>query len=251
MAYRTDSDLEFLSQCSDEDFNDLVYCLTHDKDGSTRLTEELTMTEAYKKYNPSHSMYWKEIAAEIQCFGANSFVTLIRGGKGVLYKEVLCDVCDKMKVNCNKNSNVERIENALLSKVLEDALEKMSSDEIKQLATEIGIKNTQNITKQALLGSFQIIFKMGGFKSYQLTVIIVNAILKVLIGRGLSVAGNVVLTRTLSILTGPIGLAITGLWTAIDIAGPAYRITIPAVIQVAALRQKVLYANTADEISFS
>jgi UPF0174 protein HP_1588 len=251
MAYRTDSDLEFLSQCSDEDFNDLVYCLTHDKDGSTRLTEELTMTEAYKKYNPSHSMYWKEIAAEIQCFGANSFVTLIRGGKGVLYKEVLCDVCDKMKVNYNKNSNVERIENALLSKVLEDALEKMSSDEIKQLATEIGIKNTQNITKQALLGSFQIIFKMGGFKSYQLTVIIVNAILKVLIGRGLSVAGNVVLTRTLSILTGPIGLAITGLWTAIDIAGPAYRITIPAVIQVAALRQKVLYANTADEISFS
>lgn len=209
------------------------------------------MTEAYKKYNPSHSMYWKEIAAEIQCFGANSFVTLIRGGKGVLYKEVLCDVCDKMKVNYNKNSNVERIENALLSKVLEDALEKMSSDEIKQLATEIGIKNTQNITKQALLGSFQIIFKMGGFKSYQLTVIIVNAILKVLIGRGLSVAGNVVLTRTLSILTGPIGLAITGLWTAIDIAGPAYRITIPAVIQVAALRQKVLYANTADEISFS
>ena len=156
-----------------------------------------------------------------------------------------------MKVNYNKDSNVERIENALLSKVLEDALEKMSSDEIKQLATEIGIKNTQNITKQALLGSFQIIFKMGGFKSYQLTVIIVNAILKVLIGRGLSVAGNAVLTRTLSILTGPIGLAITGLWTAIDIAGPAYRITIPAVIQVAALRQKVLYANTADEISFS
>lgn len=215
------------------------------------MTEELTMTEAYKKYNPSHSMYWKEIAAEIQCFGANSLVTLIRGGKGVLYKEVLCDVCDKMKVNYNKDSNVERIENALLSKVLEDALEKMSSDEIKQLATEIGIKNTQNITKQALLGSFQIIFKMGGFKSYQLTVIIVNAILKVLIGRGLSVAGNAVLTRTLSILTGPIGLAITGLWTAIDIAGPAYRITIPAVIQVAALRQKVLYANTADEISFS
>lgn len=52
MAYRTDYDLEFLSQCSSEDLNDLVYCLTHDKDGSTRLTEELTMTESYKKYYP-------------------------------------------------------------------------------------------------------------------------------------------------------------------------------------------------------
>lgn len=251
MAYRTDSDLEFLSQCSDEDLNDLVYCLTHDKDGSSRFTEELTKTKAYKKYNPSHSMYWKEIAAEIQCFGANSLFTLISGGKGALYKKVLCDVCDKMKVNYNKNSNVERIENALLSKVLEDALEKMSSNEIKQLATEIGIKNTQNITKQALLASFQTIFKMGGFKSYQLTLIVVNAILKALIGRGLSLAGNAALTRTVAVLSGPIGWIITGLWTAIDIAGPAYRVTIPAVIQVAALRQKVLYANTANEISFS
>lgn len=251
MAYRTDYDLEFLSQCSSEDLNDLVYCLTHDKDGSTRLTEELTMTESYKKYYPNHNMYWEEIAAEIQCFGANTFATLIRGGKGVLYKEVLCDVCDKMKVNYNKNSNVERIENALLSKVLDDALEKMSSDEMKELATELGIKNTETIGKQMLLASFQAIFKAGRFKSYQLTVTVVNAILKALIGRGLSMAGNAALTRLMSILTGPIGWAITGLWTTIDIAGTAYRVTIPAVIQVAALRQKVLYANTADEISFS
>ena len=64
-------------------------------------------------------------------------------------------------------------------------------------------------------------------------------------------AGNAALTRLMSILTGPIGWAITGLWTAIDIAGTAYRVTIPAVIQVAALRQKVLYANTTDEISSS
>lgn len=251
MAYRTDYDLEFLSQCSSEDLNDLVYCLTHDKDGSTRLTEELTMTESYKKYYPNHNMYWEEIAAEIQCFGANTFATLIRGGKGVLYKEVLCDVCDKMKVNYNKKSDVARIENALLSKVLDDALEKMSSDEMKELATELGIKNTETIGKQMLLASFQAIFKAGGFKSYQLTVTVVNAILKALIGRGLSMAGNAALTRLMSILTGPIGWAITGLWTAIDIAGTAYRVTIPAVIQVAALRQKVLYANTTDEISSS
>jgi len=33
MAYRYDPDLEFLSKCTDEDLNDLVYCLTHDKDG--------------------------------------------------------------------------------------------------------------------------------------------------------------------------------------------------------------------------
>ncbi|WP_118867296.1 DUF3944 domain-containing protein [Haemophilus haemolyticus] len=249
MAYRYDPDLEFLSKCTDEDLNDLVYCLTHDKDGSKRLTEELTLSDSYKKHYPYHSLYWEEIAAEIQCFGGNTFANMFRGGKGVLYKEVLCDVCDKMKVNYNKNSPVERIENGLISKVLEDSLEKMSPDEIRRLATELGIKNTQNITKQVLLGSFQTIFRAGGFKSYQLTVIVVNAVLKALIGRGLSFAGNAAATRVFAVLSGPIGWVITGLWTAFDIAGAAYRVTIPAVIQVAALRQKILYANTADEIS--
>lgn len=249
MAYRYDPDLEFLSKCTDEDLNDLVYCLTHDKDGSKRLTEELTLSDAYKKHYPYHSLYWEEIAAEIQCFGGNTFANMFRGGKGVLYKEVLCDVCDKMKVNYNKNSPVGRIESGLISKVLEDSLEKMSPDEIRRLATELGIKNTQNITKQVLLGSFQTIFRAGGFKSYQLTVIVVNAVLKALIGRGLSFAGNAAATRVFAVLSGPIGWVITGLWTAFDIAGAAYRVTIPAVIQVAALRQKILYANTANEIS--
>lgn len=250
MAYRYDPDLEFLSKCTDKDLEDLVYCLTHDKDGSKRLTEELTLSDAYKTHKPRHSLYWEEIAAEIQCFGGNTFANIFRGGKGVLYKEVLCDVCDKMKVNYNKNSTADRIEDALLSKILEDSLEKMSPDEIRQLATELGIQNTQNITKQVLLGSFQTIFRAGGFKSYQLTVIVVNAVLKALIGRGLSFAGNAAATRVFAVLSGPIGWVITGLWTAFDIAGAAYRVTIPAVIQVAALRQKILYANTADEISF-
>ncbi|MUU32146.1 hypothetical protein F7210_07185, partial [Helicobacter pylori] len=39
-------------------------------------------------------------------------------------------------------------------------------------------------------------------------------------------------------LTGPVGWIITGVWTAIDIAGPAYRVTIPACIVVTTLRLK-------------
>ncbi|HCH0928890.1 TPA: DUF3944 domain-containing protein, partial [Vibrio parahaemolyticus] len=42
MAYRYDSDLEFLGAIKSEDLSDLVYCLTHDKDGEERFTEELT-----------------------------------------------------------------------------------------------------------------------------------------------------------------------------------------------------------------
>lgn len=251
MAYHYDTDLEFLGQMKSEDLNDLVYCLTHDKDGSVRYTEELTTNDLYKQHYPDHEKYWQLIAAEIQCFGANTFMTVFRGGKGVEYKEILMDVCDKMKVNYNKNSSVEKIERNLLMKILEDALEKMSPEELRELAEATGVKNTSGIMAETMVGVFQAAFRMGGFKSYQLTLIVVNAISRALIGRGLTFAGNAALTRTMAILTGPIGWVITGLWTAIDVAGAAYRVTIPAVIQVAALRQKHLYEQEEKDVSFA
>jgi hypothetical protein len=235
MAYRHDPDLEFLDSLSSEELNDLVYLLTHDKDGERRLTESLTQEDNYKKHYPDHKQYWKEIAAEIQCFGGNTFANMFRGG-GVPYKEVLCDVCDKMKVNYNKDSSTKKIEQNLLMKILEDALEKMSAEEIAKLGKELGLENTSKLTSQGLTAIFLAVFRAGGFKSYQLTVIIVNAVLTAIFNRGLTLGGNVLLTRTASILTGPIGWIITGLWTMVDIAGPAYRVTIPAVIQIAYLR---------------
>jgi len=219
MAYREDSDLEFLGQMKSEDLNDLVYCLTHDKDGEVRYTEELTNNELYKRFYPDHHQYWKEIAAEIQCFGANSFV--------------------------------EKIENNMLMKIIADSLEKMSPEELRKLAESVGLKNTDGITAEVLTGTFQAAFVAGGFMSYQITLIVVNAVAKLLIGRGLSVAGNAALTRVMAAFAGPIGWVLTGLWTAIDIAGPAYRVTIPAVIQVAALRKKYLVGDAATDEPFA
>ncbi|AKE08965.1 DUF3944 domain-containing protein [Serratia liquefaciens] len=246
MAYRYDEDLEFLSKCSDEDLNGLVDCLIYDKDGETRWTEELSSNENYKRYKPQHSKYWRDIAAEIQCFGGNTVATMFRGGKGVEYREVLTDVCDKMKVNYNSKSSIENIEQCLMLKVLNDAFEKMSAEELKDFAREIGVKNLDGLTAKGLVSAFQIIFKAGGFKSYKLTLIIANAILKALIGRGLSFGGNILLTRSMAILTGPIGWALTALWTLIDAGGAAYRVTIPAVIQVAALRSQVSNAGSEE-----
>ena len=60
--------------------------------------------------------------------------------------------------------------------------------------------------------------------------------IKALFGRGLSLVANAWLTKIASILTGPIGWAITAIWTSADMAGPAYRVTIPTIIQVIYLR---------------
>ena len=237
MAYRNDNDLLFLKDIKSDDLNDLVYCLTHDTDGSSRLTEELTVNDKYKTHNPDHNKYWELIAAEIQCFGANTFVTMFRGGKGVFYREVLMDVCDKLKVNYSKDAKTAFIEDNLLLKILRDSLEKMSPEDLKALAKELNISDL-NCSAEVLLGAFQTIFRAGGFKSYQLTLIIANAISRALFGKGLTFAANASLTKTMSILTGPVGWAITGAWTLMDIAGPAFRVTLPAIIQIAVLRKK-------------
>lgn len=245
-SYRHDPDLEFLKNVPSADLEGLVSTLTHDKDGSVRWTEALTTKEEYKKHFPDHNKYWDLVAGELQGFGANSFATIFRGGKGVLYKEVLCDVCDKLKVNYSKYGSTELIEQNLMMKIVESAVQRMSAEEVRQMAEEAGVANIGALSKDAALAAFIAIFRAGGFKSYQILVIVVNATLKAMIGRGLSFAGSATMTRTASLLAGPIGWVITGVWTAFDIASPAYRVTIPAVIQVIALRQKMIADGVAD-----
>ncbi|GAA7667392.1 hypothetical protein HpMMM95_03870 [Helicobacter pylori] len=51
--------------------------------------------------------------------------------------------------------------------------------------------------------------------------------------------GKVALKKTLGILAGPIGWVITGALVSINLAGPAYRVTVPACVLIAALRLKL------------
>lgn len=242
MAYRQDPDLEFLKNAEQEDLSILVDYLTKDKDGDTRFTEELTTSECYKNYYPDHKKYWDLIAAEIQCFGSNTIATIFRGGEGVLYREVLIDVCKKMKVNFNKSSSIEIIEMNLLMKILTDSISKMTPDQLKEVVGELDLK-TADFTKQSVVASLQSLIILGGFSSYKIALIVANAIAKQILGRGLTFSANAKLTRGLAVFSGPIGWVLTALWTIYDIAGPAYRVTIPTVVQVAYMRAKMQYSN--------
>lgn len=246
MSYKYDEDLEFLSKCSDRDLDDLVSCLTLDKDGNRLLTENLTLSDSYKKHYPHHSKYWQEIAEEIQLFGGNTVFNILRGNKGVLYKEVLTDVCDKLKVDYNQSDNVYTIETNLLDTVFKEMTTKMSDkDRLKLVDTmvEMGIidhKDKSLVNAKNLHALARSAFKAGGFKSYQLSVIVVNFVWKMIFGKGLSFAANHILTKVLSVWAGSVGFCISILWTALDVGGPAYRITIPAVFQIAMLRREIL-----------
>ncbi len=52
------------------------------------------------------------------------------------------------------------------------------------------------------------------------------------------------LKKTLGILAGPIGWVITGALVSVNLAGPAYRVTVPACVLVATLRKKLKAEQT-------
>ncbi|MFB1340864.1 DUF3944 domain-containing protein [Helicobacter pylori] len=242
MAYRYDSDLEFLKRLSSNDLKDLFEVLVYDEYGALRMNEELTNSTEYKTYGRDYAKYPTRIAEELQRYGGNSFMNFFRD-EGVLYKEILCDACDHLDINYNERSATSLIEQNMLSKLLKDSLEKMSGREIKELGHELGMTNIDKMigeNKQALIASVLTLFKAGGSHSYALAVSVADAMVRQTLGHGLSsVVGKVALEKTLGILAGPIGWVITGVLVSINLAWPAYRVTVPACVLVATLRLKL------------
>ncbi len=180
MAYRYDEDLEFLKRLSSSDLKDLFDVLVYAEDGQKRVNEYLTYSEEYKKHGDDYAQYTERIAEELQYYGSNSFANLFRG-EGVLYKKILCGVCDHLKVNYNEKSNTSLIEKNMLSKLLKDSLEKMSGREIKELGHELGMPNINKViseNKQVLIASVLTLFKAGGSHSYALAVSVADAMVR-------------------------------------------------------------------------
>lgn len=181
---------------------------------------------------------------EIRAFGGNSIANLFRGGEGIKYGELVSDVGTHLKVNFAKKAPAESIEVAILQKIFTDSVARMSEVERKQVLAEL------NIGELSGLGPAQLATAIGasrlaGFATYRMAVIVANGISKALLGKGLTLAANAGLTRVIALATGPIGWVITGLWTIADLASPAYRVTVPCVIQVAYMRLKASNAKLA------
>lgn len=238
MPYKHDTNLDFLKTCSSADLDVLVQVLIKEVGGVFRMSENLTKSELYRKHAPNHSFYWEKIACEIQCFGANTFATLWRGGHGVEYKKILIDVCSIMKVNFDPHSSVESIELNMLMKIMIDSLEKKTAEQLKELVVELKL-DTTDFTKQAVIAAIQAGVRNGGLLAYRIASIVANQGARPFAALGLSLSASAVNERAFYISAGLIGRIITGLWYACAISRPAFRVTIPCVIQIAFLRLKV------------
>lgn len=207
----------------------------HDLVMSKPYSEMLTITGAYRCHYPDHAQYADEIASEIRCFGGNTFANLARGGHGPSYREVVRDVAAALNVRCHKARPVKDMEEAILIAVCERAFESMTPEERIALLSEFGRPNLSALKGGSVM-ALQAILRAGGFASYQLMLIVANALVKAAIGRGLPVVVNWLAAKGLSIAIGPIGWAASVLATLNQLAGPSHKVIIPSVIHIAGLR---------------
>jgi uncharacterized protein YaaW (UPF0174 family) len=179
------------------------------------------------------------VADYLRKMGSNDFATVFRGGEGVEYDEVVLDVGRKLKAKVQSNFSVQKNEEQILFKMFEGALEKMSDKEKRELFKSMGLKEKEFPTGSAAAIVAQLVANYSGFAVYRTSLVVANMVSRALLGQGLAFATNATLTRSVGVMLGPIGWIASGLWLAIDLAGPAFRKTVPAVVHVAMLRQMI------------
>ena len=236
-----DTDLQFLQHCENDDLRALCDILLYDNRGKIRYCESLSNSDSYLKCYPNNMKgMWQELANELQKFGGNSILNYMRDGQGPSYKRILRDVCKRMHVkDLDINDSVIDMEHKLLISVSASVVDKLSEEDIRSIMDECKMQGFE-YTKQGLIAALMALRVINR----RLFVIVIQTVMRMtielLIGRGIAMAGMGIFSRCISVFFGPIGwLLLTG-WTVWDLMGPAYRVTIPAVIQIAYMRVKYL-----------
>jgi uncharacterized protein YaaW (UPF0174 family) len=231
-----DYDLDFMRRCSNDDLRKLCDILTFNNSGTYRIGERLTKTDAYiENYPENMREVIPEMCLQLQEYGTNSIVTLVHGGRPDAYEDIVRRVCKKMKVDVGDASDTIDMERLLLQQVCETAIGKMSDEELRELAEEAGIK-AKKPTKQLIAAAILAAIKKKPQIFCRVAIYITSRIMALLGGRAAAAVGARVVQEAFGVVTGPVGWIVLTAWTIWDLASPAYRVIIPAVLQVAVMR---------------
>lgn len=161
------------------------------------------------------------LVRELQHFGGNTFVNLFRRN-GVGYNEIVDDVASHLKIKAPISNTVDEKEALIIDCVFTSSWQKMSDDERSQILRDMNISATVSLD----------------IPVWQKAALVASGLAQTTAGKVLPLIAGLGIGRVLGVLTGPVGLAITGLYTAYDMSSPAFRVTLPCVVQIAWIRLK-------------
>ena len=228
--YLNDSDLDFLQHCSEEQLANFARLLTHNEKGKTRLSSVLMRNELFKSmegHPEQHRRNWQLIAGELQHFGGDSIANKLRG-HGKWYRAILLDVSKRLKLKADKEMSTFEIEQQLLEQFLRNTWKKMDEEHKQEFLHAVDARVNELEELLPLLMKDKLLAKgVSHLLSSQLTRILRTHAAMSVLGHGLLRGAG---------LGGPVGAALNGVKA---VSGSAYRVTIPAVLQIACLRRMV------------
>lgn len=228
--YLNDSDLDFLQHCSEEQLANFARLLTHNEKGKTRLSSVLMRNELFKSmegHPERHRRNWQLIAGEFQHFGGDSIANKLRG-HSKLYRAILLDVSKRLKLKADKEMSTFEIEQQLLEQFLRNTWKKMDEEHKQEFLHAVDARVNELEELLPLLMKDKLLAKgVSHLLSSQLTRILRTHAAMSVLGHGLLRGAG---------LGGPVGAALNGVKA---VSGSAYRVTIPAVLQIACLRRMV------------
>lgn len=174
---------------------------------------------------------------EIRKDGSNSFAIIFRGGEGVDYDEIVADVAKKIKVPDNEiTEDYKKNELLILGKIVADYWSKLPPEERKKIAEHLKKLGNQYFDPKDLLN----ILKLGGnIVPYLINIVGIQTTQKLMLTLLPEIIGTQVTMQGLRTVVGafiPALNILMGVWLLNDIAGPAFRKTIPTVATIALLR---------------
>ena len=231
-----DKDLAFLATCKNEDLRTLCDILTYNKNGELRMSEQLTNSDVYINCYPDNMrLMSRQIGEELRKFGSNTVKTFCRQGEADSYETIVRRVCKRMKVNVSSSNDTLTMERELLTTICEQSANKMTDEELRNIADKAGIPH-KSLNKQMLTYVVMIAIRRNTYLMAEMLYYVTSSIAEMLLGRWIAMMGMGTVGRYLGMAAGPIGWAALAGWTISDIASPAYRVMIPAVIMVASMR---------------
>ena len=209
---------DLLANASSADLNILADLITDNGNGRVALDSKVKSTILARQAKGTLQSIPDVLDAEIRAFGSNSIATLFRSD-GVSYLELATDVAKKLDGKLSGDFDILDIEKTVVCQ----AVEKYAGVKgISDYATTLGY------VTQVVKGLISVAGTASGFAAT---------------GGAAGIAGAIG-GRLLSMAVPPLAVAAASA-TIIQAASPAFRITVPAVLQIAKIRQARYEADFA------
>jgi uncharacterized protein YaaW (UPF0174 family) len=237
-----------LQVAENDDLNVLVDYITDDGKGrSTLCAVHFELLQACRNAGVYGHVDRNVIAEEIRLFGGNSIANKLRGGEGASYQEIVLDAAKHLKLKVESWESAVSVETQILRRLFLDALDTVPASERPKMLTDIGLKDPRATKRQNVAAALREAPAHGDVRT-NVARYVASHFARLASGKKLSTLKGAGLGAVVGAGLTVGALPVAAVWGLVALASPAYRVTVPCVIQVAYIRQKAYHKREVGDV---